>query len=629
MSKIKKLIIENSKFYNDPVEIEFSSKLNCIMGGRGTGKTTLLWLIDSTLHPLVENDKAVYGLLNSNLGNGKVKLIVENIDGETFEIEKVVGETPIVYTASREVVGFEEFAENIVVDFYKSSQIETIGTSAEERLALIDKHLEKSIKEARKQEPIIFSQLGQNKAIISDLLIQKRDLHQKTEPLANAEDEFKELEKQKPDGDEKEAKQFTAESENQKNREFEIQFKNEISQTIKTLQFQAGNLVSELETFISRIDKFTPVLNREIIEKIKSDLKPLLASSKQSFESGKNEINKITETFVANGDLLIKTHKEQELVFSQLRQRFEKNREYFQKLNVLSKKVTAKEVASKELETVSEKLKTAISVRKELLASLKEVHRKIFEIRLKKIDEINKELNGDVKITLKESGIVSDFERQLKEALKGKGFNYKDESEKIVLKIKPADFAIIVLNEDYVSLSTIIGASEDKSRVIIDSLAKTQDFFLFETMYCADLPTFFLKVDRKDDVNNQEKDNYRQTENLSTGQRCTAILPIIFAASSNPLIIDQPEDNLDNKYIADAIHKIIKAKKDTRQMIFVTHNPNIPVLSEAEFNVFLDYKGKKSKVDSSGSIDEVKESILTLLEGGEEAFKLRKDVYGF
>lgn len=629
MSKIKKLTIENSKFYKDPIEIDFSSKLNCIMGGRGTGKTTLLWLIDSTLHPNIERDNAVYGLLNANLGSGKVKVLAENVDGETFEIEKVIGETPIVYSASREVIEFEYFSENIDVDFYKSSQIESIGTSAEERLALIDKHLEKDIKDARKKDAIIFSQLDQNKAIISDLLLQKHKLQQKLEPLENADNEFKDIEKQKPDGDENEARQFTAESENQKNREFETQFKNELLQTLTSFQFQTSNLVTDLENFIVRIDKYTPILNKEIIERIRAELKPHLTQAKKSFESGKYELDRSSEGLQLKSEELIKTHKDQELVFSQLRQNFEKNREYFQKLNIVSKKVTAKVVTTNELETVGEKLQTAINVRKELLTSLKDVHRKIYEIRLKKIDEINRELKGDVKITLKESGIVSDFEKQLKDSLKGKGFNYKDESEKISQKIKPADFAIIILNEDYNLLSNIIGVSKEKAMAIIDSLARTQDFFLFETIYCSDLPTFFLKVDRKEETNNQERENYRPTENLSTGQRCTAILPIIFAASSNPLIIDQPEDNLDNKYIADAIHKIIKSKKDTRQMIFVTHNPNIPVLSEAEFNLFLDYKGKKSEVDSAGTIDEVKDSILTLLEGGKEAFLLRKDIYGF
>lgn len=629
MSRIKKLTIENSKFYNDPIEINFSSKLNCIMGGRGTGKTTLLWLIDSALHPQVENDKAVYGLLNSNLGNGKVKITIENNEGEAFDVEKVIGENPIVYNSARENVDFDDFSDDIVVDFYESSQIENIGKNPEERLALIDKHLEKDIRNARKQEPIIFSQLGQNKAIISDLLIKKRELQLMLEPLAEVEDEFKEFEKQKPEGDEAEAKQFTQESENQKNREFEIQFKNEIAQTLKTLQFQASNLITEIDSFSTRVDKFSPVLNKEIVEKVKSSLKPLIGKAKQSFEAGKKDIEGSSSSFTEFNDSLAKTHKEQELVFSQLRQKFEKNREYFQKLNTLSKKVTAKEVAIKDLEANSEKLASAIEVRKELLASLKSVHRKIFEIRLAKIDEINKELNGDVKITLKESGIVNEFERQLKESLKGKGFNYKEESEKIAQKIKPSDLAILVLGENYDSLASISGITSDKAKAIIESLSKTQDLFLFETTYCADLPTFFLKVDRKDDAASVEKGNYRETENLSTGQRCTAILPIIFAASSNPLVIDQPEDNLDNKYIADSIHKIIKAKKDTRQMIFVTHNPNIPVLSGAEFNVFLDYKGKKSKIDASGSIDDVKENILTLLEGGKVAFQLRKDIYGF
>lgn len=629
MSKIKKLTIENSKFYNDPVEINFSSKLNCIMGGRGTGKTTLLWLIDSALHPEVESDKSVFGLLSSNLGNGKIKVTLEDTDGETFEIEKVLGEKPIVYNSTRAVVDFDDFSENIVVDFYESSQIEKIGQSPEERLSLIDKHLEKDIKNARKLEPQIFSQLGQNKAIISDLLLKKRELQQILEPLAEAENEFKEFEKQKPDGDEEAAKQFTQESENQKNREFELQFKNEVAQTLKTIQFQIANLVTEIDDFSARVDKFSPVLNRDVVEKIKLTLKPLLAKAKDSFQSGGKDIESSMTASTEFGDGLVKMHKDQELVFSQLRQKFEKNREYFQKLNMLSKKVTAKEVAIKDLQTATEKLSLAIEVRKELLANLKSVHRKIFEIRLAKIEEINKELNGDVKITLKESGIVGEFERQLKDSLKGKGFNYKDESEKISQKIKPSDFALLVLTENHECLASSIGISVDKAKAIIDSLSKTQDLFLFETTYCADMPTFFLKVDRKDDTASQSKDNYRETESLSTGQRCTAILPIIFAASSNPLVIDQPEDNLDNKYIADSIHKIIKAKKDTRQMIFVTHNPNIPVLSGAEYNLFLDYKGKKSKVDAFGTIDAVKQNILTLLEGGEVAFKLRKDIYGF
>jgi len=112
------------------------------------------------------------------------------------------------------------------------------------------------------------------------------------------------------------------------------------------------------------------------------------------------------------------------------------------------------------------------------------------------------------------------------------------------------------------------------------------------------------------------------------GQRCTTVLPIIFAVSVNPLIIDQPEDNLDNKYISGKIHEIIKKQKEERQLILITHNPNIPVLSESEHNVFLKFD-RKASVDNVGSVDEVKNSIIELLEGGELAFKRRKDTYGY
>ena len=123
------------------------------------------------------------------------------------------------------------------------------------------------------------------------------------------------------------------------------------------------------------------------------------------------------------------------------------------------------------------------------------------------------------------------------------------------------------------------------------------------------------------------RENYRNSDELSMGQRCTTVLPIIFAVSDNPLIIDQPEDNLDNKYISEKIHNIIKSQKENRQLIFITHNPNIPVLSDSEYNLFLNYENKKSKILKEGDVENVKDEILKILEGGEIAFKIRKEKY--
>lgn len=78
---------------------------------------------------------------------------------------------------------------------------------------------------------------------------------------------------------------------------------------------------------------------------------------------------------------------------------------------------------------------------------------------------------------------------------------------------------------------------------------------------------------------------------LSTGQKCNTILPILLLDSDNPLSIDQPEDNVDNSFVFDSVVKNVRQVKRRRQLIFVTHNPNIPVLGGAEKVVVLDSNG--------------------------------------
>jgi len=629
MTRIKKVTVEGAKFFSDNLEIEFSNKLNCIMGGRGTGKTTLLSLITASLENNVEQNKDILSLLNANLGQGKIRLSIEDIEGELFEVEKVLGDNPVVYTADRSLIDFDIFKENITVDFYGATKIEGIGTNPLDRLNLIDKHLTKKIKESRNQESFILSQLNQSKAKISDLLIKKRELLHQLDQLKDVGRDFKEYQKLKPEGSEEQTKEFNLENENQTYREFERQFQENTNANLKSVQFKINQILTEVLNHISQIGEFETTLNKKEIDDYKGSIIPLIESVKQCLDKSKKDINKALEVSVEKSTKLEESHRYQETIFTQLKQKFEKNREYFQRINQLTKRVTAKTIFEKELSTVVDNLKASVDQRENLLKQLKEMHRNIFEIRLEKIGVINEELSGDVKITLKEGGVTTDYEKSLKDSLRGKGFKYKEYCENIAKVFKPSDFSLIVLKEDAKKLSALAEINREKAEQIIKALLDSQGIFDIETVYCPDLPTFFLKVDRKDDADRQEKENYRATENLSTGQRCTAILPIIFAASSNPLIIDQPEDNLDNKYIADSIHKIIKMKKDMRQMIFVTHNPNIPVLSDAEFNLFLDYRGKKSKVDAQGSIDEVKTNILTLLEGGAEAFKTRSKIYGY
>ncbi len=122
--------------------------------------------------------------------------------------------------------------------------------------------------------------------------------------------------------------------------------------------------------------------------------------------------------------------------------------------------------------------------------------------------------------------------------------------------------------------------------------------------------------------------NFKDASELSRGQKCTALLPILLARRDGPLLIDQPEDNLDNHFIYETVVESILRLKSRRQMIFITHNANIPVLGEAELVVVMNSDGIRGFVEKAGTVDECRNEIIDLLEGGEEAFELRRKRYG-
>jgi len=130
---------------------------------------------------------------------------------------------------------------------------------------------------------------------------------------------------------------------------------------------------------------------------------------------------------------------------------------------------------------------------------------------------------------------------------------------------------------------------------------------------------------------------WQSLNDLSTGQKATAVLLLLLLESSAPLIIDQPEDDLDNRFITEGIVPRMREEKQRRQFIFSTHNANIPVLGDAELIVGLSaasgVDGVRARIapEHTGSIDSrsVRELVEEILEGGREAFETRRRKDGF
>ena len=138
-------------------------------------------------------------------------------------------------------------------------------------------------------------------------------------------------------------------------------------------------------------------------------------------------------------------------------------------------------------------------------------------------------------------------------------------------------------------------------------------------------------------VGEEESPRWKSIDDLSAGQKATAALLLLLGGSQAPLIIDQPEDDLDNRFIADTIVDTMRLQKRDRQFVFSSHNANIPVLGDAEQIVTLrpvaEHGVERSLVsmEETGSIDQpgVRLAVGQLLEGGKEAFLRRKERYGY
>ncbi len=132
---------------------------------------------------------------------------------------------------------------------------------------------------------------------------------------------------------------------------------------------------------------------------------------------------------------------------------------------------------------------------------------------------------------------------------------------------------------------------------------------------------------------------WRGLESLSTGQKATAILLVLLLDSPDcsPLLVDQPEDDLDNSFIAEDVVPKLRSEKHGRQFMLSTHNPNIPVLGDAEQVVRLTAEGEaaaggKATVESGhiGSLDRASiRTVVESLEGGKAAFERRRRRYGY
>jgi ATPase subunit of ABC transporter with duplicated ATPase domains len=185
-------------------------------------------------------------------------------------------------------------------------------------------------------------------------------------------------------------------------------------------------------------------------------------------------------------------------------------------------------------------------------------------------------------------------------------------------KIRPFDLVDIVEKSDASRLATALDRDIGQMTRLIGHVADSAGLYDLDGIIFED----------RLEITMYDEGVLKPVGKLSKGQMATALLPLILRSADYPLFFDQPEDDLDNRFIYKTLVEIVRNLKRERQLIFVTHNANIPVLGEADKIIVMQMETPLTAgAPICGPIDEVKEHILNLLEGGKEAFRQRQEKY--
>lgn len=619
---IKRLRITGG--FLDGLDIEFLDGLNCIIGPRGAGKTTVIELTRFAIDamPGRQGDplrKRVENIIEANLGGGRVEVTVETKDGATYVISRSAGEQPVAQDAQGKLINGIKVLGGYLFrsDILSQNQMESIAETAHYKLDLLDKFSNGEIGVIEWDITILQESINDASLAILPLMSKIQNLEEEIKELPVLEEKLKGM--RVAQGPNAGVINIAITHRSLRDREMRAvdAIKGIIQDTGKTAKSLSGRMQNELNMLFN--DELLHGPNQQCIEPMIQYLNQVSGTLEEQIRSILDNLGKGWDRITKDKGVLETLHAEQEALYRQLMEKHKEVQIRSNERSVFEKRRNELLFKKRELADLKKSVDEMRSKRESQLAELSELFDKRFNIRLGIAEELNSALGPEIRITIEQFGDRSAYRAHLEELLKNTSTRRIQVAKKVSDSVPPQRLVELIQSGDREKLSKACGLNENQTEEIFPALARADVLFALQTVALEDAPYVALK----------ERGEYRESGSLSTGQKCTAILPIILFDSINPLVVDQPEDNLDNSYVYRTVVRSIRRAIKGRQMIFATHNPNIPVLGDAARVFVMDSSRTKGSVVRIGDVDACKDDIVTLLEGGEEAFKLRKERYKY
>ena len=620
----------NSGFLSD-IESSFHQGLNSILGAKGVGKSLLIEFIrfaldqESTQNEIKEDHEEK---LVKQLGQyGQVEINICDETGKEFRIIRTYNpaeDNPFECRdlSTNEIVN-AGIAQLFPVLFLSQTEIIKIAEDPNEQMKFIDKffdfyryqnqiiELEYELKELDRKFAESLKAYHEQKNFCKQLGTSKIELERLSKQLKNPIfEEFTKLE--------------------EKDKAFRMQ----------------DNF---LKIIIEHIDNFKRIIKSEEMPEIPKvmSLDPAL---KRSQEVMKDSMSFLLDGFVTQREKLNKAIQKISDEYKKWKPTFDEKKSKFQekvlRMGGDSQKLEEKRtIKVKEIENLEKKLlairnkanqiKEIFKIRSGKLEELKKVYSDYFQARKEKCEYFEKISNRKLQITIIESTNKDEFQRCVAFLKRGSYLREWD-IEQLSNKITPYEFILNLLRYDisrtdelkdtnkYIKeIAQITDLSEEKVKNLADHLLNTKSYEELLLLQYKAIPQDRPEI--KYNIGDNRKANFIPLKNLSTGQKCTAMIILALSEGIMPIIIDQPEDSLDIRTIWDDMCSKLRSRKEVRQFIFTTHNASVAVASDTDKFMIMTASATKGEIVFSGAIDneDVRLEVINYLEGGLTTYRLK------
>ena len=622
--------IERIRFvggYLDGLDIELSDYLNAVIGGRGTGKSTLLECIRYAfdLEPKTQNAlKQHKSVIESNLGKerGMVEITLRSatMHGRRFSISRKYGNQPVVVDEQGNISPYHPADLLPDLELYGQNEIYEMTRDEASRNQLIERFLEGEHQHFDVDITKVFAKLKENRESINRALSQKDDIEAEVERLPKLLDQ---------------AKQYQILGIEEKLKiipklEKEKQLKARVDEDVTRVKDAIEALKDSLPDTVFLSDSALDGLphadlfrqQRVVLDALKTGVQQALVQLEQLALNADTQLAPLKQT------LLEKQQTEEqnlEKAFKDIpASQGKTGRQIGAEYQTLLKQIEQIRPKQTTLQHRQAQIDELYGQRKKLLLELDQHTSARATSILKSVKRLTRKLEQKVRLTLQPEGNRQAFVDFLSEC------NLEGVGPKRLAWVLDGDFSPSNLAATIRQGETELAQNFGVTGTVITALTRLPEIKLLELeeLQLPDTMAIELNV-----THGEREAVFRPIDDLSTGQQCTAVLHLLLLDNQDPLILDQPEDNLDNAFIAERIVAELRRAKLSRQFLFATHNANIPVFGDAEWIGVLSVEDSKGMIlsEQQGAIDvpKVQELAADILEGGKSAFNQRREKYGF